>query len=1527
MAIINNDGTLAVLIGTPADDWFTDNAGSGAQTLVGGLGNDYYELDNINDLALEDPAGGSNDTVAINSNLTGYVLADNVETLLLLASTTSGTYSGNAGNNLIDATGTANKMTLNGGAGNDTLLGTSGNDTIDGGTGTDSMNGGGGSDTYTVDNVGDKVAEDTVTGGGTDTVNSSVSYTLGANIEKLTLVDVAAALIGVGNELANTLTGNSYANTLTGLLGNDTLSGAGGNDILDGGAGNDTISGGTEQDKLTGADGNDTLDGGTGNDTLDGGTGDDTLTAAAGDDSLAGGTGNDTLVGSNGSDKLDGGDGNDIVRDDARDGNNLLAGGNGNDLLALAGKFGKDTVDGGAGNDIIILNSPAGGEQLLGGAGDDTYYLSAEATLAALVKFTDTAGNDTIRLFGVTGNPIAGPDWGATALGSNYLQAPTSELAVFTLPAGIENLAADQATGAKYLIGNILDNNIRGTSANDVLVGDLGNDTLDGGLGNDNLIGGAGNDTYLVNGSNDTVWEADTVSGGVDTVIAYGTYQLSSGVENLILSGGGAINGGGNGLANRIVGNNSTNVLDGGAGNDSVDGGLANDVLFGGRGDDTLVGGAGGDSMYGGTGNDLYYVDSNSDFTADMDNGSGGGVDKIISSAPAITMGAWIENAEIPESVGAGTTVIGNALSNYIKGNSFNNGLRDGSGGKDTLEGGAGNDIYEIVWDASGQDVIIDSAGTSDILNLSVTAAVADVVANHTVALAGGLAAIENLDLSIAAYVGTVLFTGFAVTGNAAINAITGSNLADTIAGGDGNDSIDGGAGLNSIDGGNGDDILRSSAVGDTLTGGAGNDLFYVGTGDKVVELAAGGIDRIAAIDADVDLTSVQWGGGNVENADIRALAATGSLTGTAGTNVLRVLDAGGAFTVTMTGGAGNDTYHIGDAAGSGSVDWTKVTVTEAAGAGGGIDTVETYVSSITLWANVENLRLGVYDTGSFVALGTGNSLDNVITGNAGNNGLDGGAGNDTLDGGDGNDTYAVDGAGDKVIEALGKGSDAVYFAPATGLSFVLPDNVESGYLYNQTLTKTTGNAIGLTGNLLDNLLEGNDPQANALDGAAGNDTLYGWGGTDTLLGGLGNDSLDGGTAADRLDGGAGDDTMDGGTGSDTMIGGLGNDTYTLDTIADVVTEDSVAGGGVDLVRLGGTGIYFMTANVENLVIIGTGITSVVGNALNNLIDGSGGSGSGVSLDGSFGVDTLIGGTGGDTFSVNDANDMVWDSLGGTDTLNVNGTTSFNMASNAWGVENVVHSAIGAVTLAGNELANTITFGGSVTSAYVQAGGGADNITGSAGSDTLDGGGGNDTLAGGGGNDVFIGGADDDTYTVDSAGDVVIELAGEGTDTLTVTASSYALAAEAEVENVTLSGAGINFSGSAFANTVAGTAGDDTIAGLGGIDALNGGAGNDIFLFKETGAENRDSITGFTDAADRIGLGLLEFLPLGASVDAGEVFSAATIVAWTPGAYLGYETGTKSIYYSALGDGTDRAIMAVLTGFGGTITEADFTML
>ena len=116
--------------------------------------------------------------------------------------------------------------------------------------------GGSGNDTFVVDTIGDQVIE--LAGGGTDTVQSSVTLTLAANVENLILTGVDA-ISGTGNELANVLTGNAGANTLTGGDGNDTLDGGAGNDTLDGGAGDDILNGGEGNDLVYGGAGRDTL--------------------------------------------------------------------------------------------------------------------------------------------------------------------------------------------------------------------------------------------------------------------------------------------------------------------------------------------------------------------------------------------------------------------------------------------------------------------------------------------------------------------------------------------------------------------------------------------------------------------------------------------------------------------------------------------------------------------------------------------------------------------------------------------------------------------------------------------------------------------------------------------------------------------------------------------------------------------------------------------------------------------------------------------------------------------------------------------------------------------------------------------------------------------------------------------------------------------------------------------------------------------------------------------------------------------
>jgi serralysin len=119
-------------------------------------------------------------------------------------------------------TGTAGNDILPGLGGDDTISGLAGNDTIDGGTGADTMAGGLGNDTYVVDNAGDVVTENA--GEGTDTVNTSITYVLTANVENLTMLG-SADLQGYGNVLANTLTGNGGNNLLNGFGGADTMIG------------------------------------------------------------------------------------------------------------------------------------------------------------------------------------------------------------------------------------------------------------------------------------------------------------------------------------------------------------------------------------------------------------------------------------------------------------------------------------------------------------------------------------------------------------------------------------------------------------------------------------------------------------------------------------------------------------------------------------------------------------------------------------------------------------------------------------------------------------------------------------------------------------------------------------------------------------------------------------------------------------------------------------------------------------------------------------------------------------------------------------------------------------------------------------------------------------------------------------------------------------------------------------------------------------------------------------------------------
>ncbi len=149
--------------------------------------------------------------------------------------------------------------TVIGGGNNDTIDGAGGADRLDGGAGADTMIGGAGNDTYVVDDAGD-ITSEVSAADGVDTVQASVTRTLGSNLENLTLTG-GVAISGFGNALNNVITGNSAANQLNGFDGADTLDGGLGADIMLGGDGDDTIfwDAGDDLANVQGGAGNDVL--------------------------------------------------------------------------------------------------------------------------------------------------------------------------------------------------------------------------------------------------------------------------------------------------------------------------------------------------------------------------------------------------------------------------------------------------------------------------------------------------------------------------------------------------------------------------------------------------------------------------------------------------------------------------------------------------------------------------------------------------------------------------------------------------------------------------------------------------------------------------------------------------------------------------------------------------------------------------------------------------------------------------------------------------------------------------------------------------------------------------------------------------------------------------------------------------------------------------------------------------------------------------------------------------------------------
>lgn len=1192
------------------------DGGEGNDQLIGGGGNDTYVVDSGGDTITEGSTGGV-DTV---ESFIDYTLGNNLEHLVLRGTALSGT-----GNGLAN-----------------TITGNEYANTLNGGTGADRLIGAGGNDTYVLDNALDQVVEEA--SGGSDTVRTTLNdYTLGLNVENLTLE--GAALRGNGNELNNTLLGNALVNVLNGGGGDDRLDGGAGADTMNGGVGNDTYfvdhaddviieedDGGVElvfssRDYVLG----DNLEylslegvglSGTGNardNLIQANLGTNILDGGAGVDRLIGGLGDDLYIVDNISDLVEefADEGHDTVHSTA----DFTIRGHVEDLYLL----GDATV--GVGNELAnlivgneswnYLDGGQGADTLIGGDGDDVYGV-------------DNAYDDVQE----------NADEGYDRINSSI---------DYTL---LDNFEGLELFGyAQVGIGNAADNQ---------LIGNAQNNSLDGAVGADVMIGRRGDDTYQVDNAGDDVQEA--ADEGNDRVLSSVDYVLSENVENLELIGG-AVQATGNAADNEIKANELDNEIEGGGGNDIIEGregadvlkgGDGNDMLLGGDGDDTLDGGSGADTLTGGLGDDLYVVGTGDS----VDEESGGGYDTV--RGGNYTLGEHLEALEV--TTGSGT---GNALDNRITGSMGNNHL-DGKAGADQMIGLGGNDIYVV--DNEGDRAIEQFGGGTDEVRSYINYEIGDNV--------------EKLVLLTGAVTGTGNGLNNMLIGNAANNTLNGLQGADVMEGEGGDDlyHVDHTADAVWEDLGGGIDTVRSSVnheldanvenleligsalsgVGNTavnritgnelnntldggqgadiLTGRLGDDRYLVdNTFDQIVEQDNEGNDTVVSFLSSFTL------GTYFENLELGAGAGNGTgnarnntLLGNSGANTLD----GGLGADEMRGGSGNDRY---------TVDNTGDRVIEL-----NLQGTDTVTSSIDyeLGDNLENLTL----SGS-AAVGTGNSLSNVILGNNLRNTLDGKQGADSMEGGAESDIYYVDHAGDQVIENLNQGDvDMVH----SSVDFALGANVERLWL--------NGSAVSGTGNELNNLLIGNDM----------NNVLSGGAGADSITGGAGNDTLDGGAGVDELYGSAGDDILGiDGVSRDLAKGDEGNDTiYVRGTMGAVF-----GGEGIDTLiadfRDSTAGIYAsLNGNFNGISTYEFERVEVTGGAFNDLMLGGGGNdviagGAGRDdlwgyegddrLNGGSGGDWLTGGTGRDTFEYSYASDaaageIITDFVSGVDRIEVDST-------------------------------------------------------------------------------------------------------------------------------------------------------------------------------------------------------------------------------------------------------------------------------
>ncbi len=948
-----------------------------------------------------------------------------------------------------------------------------------------------------------------------------------------------------------------------------------------------------------------------------------------------------------------------------------------------------------------------------------------------------------------------------------------------------------------------------GGLGDDTVVGDATPDVLMGGGGSDVIVGGAGHD--IIDGDDEYEPGLRTATDGLTTVTA--TRNWGGHPHEVYYSAVGYTN-----LA-RVVG--AADVIYAGSGDDFVSAQYGDDTVHGDTGDDTIAGDAGDDALFGGSGNDRiagdWYGTNDTLEPFGDDYLDGGDGDDILSGeAGADILVGGAGNDRLRGFIGVTFTDAPNENPADDGADHLSGGAGDdeliGDGGDDTLLGGEGNDQLfgdsdqtaialhgrDRLEGGGGNDYLRGYGGDDELLG----GAGRDTLHGD----AGNDRLQAGLDDDVAFGMdGDDFLEGDAgkdqLVGGAGNDKLDGGLDADLLWGEAGNDTLRGGAGTDFLDGGDGDDLLYADAGGGTTTGGAGADKLVGGIdaddligglGNDVIEGAEG--DDALRGEGDDDALSGGQGNdllvGGVGTDTLDGGEGEDRIYGDEGDDALQ----GGAGFDHLSGGAGNDVYLVDRGSGM-----------DVILDGQGQDTIR-FADDIL--AEQVTFRRGIDD------LGNANYLVAEVAGSA-----------------------------TRVAVHNGMSGALQRFEFADGTSIAAADAI------------TRANASALPARAVP------APAAMVMRGSGGDDRIEGLASDDSIQAGAGADVLTGGAGRDRLDAGAGADRLDGGGDDDVLLGGDGTDVYVFgrgqgrDTIEEHRLLVSGAQAETDLIELSAgvlpTDVTLHRDGDDLVLAIGQtqaqlrvrshfAATEAALNPLTGLVeqvpadhrieairfgDGTVWNEATILAKTVAGTpNTMTGTAAADTFTVDDAKDVVNEAAGGGDDT-IRSTVSFALPRN-----------VERLTLTGFLDASVWSTPGNAVS----------YLTGNAGNNTFNGPGTYvaadgtrvSSLSGGVmGYAVMAGGPGDDTYHLrDTVGGQVVEAAGAGRDTVILSGpnwTSYQLPDHVEVLRSDEGGVGalggVRYRiGNALDNTIEGSRVASVAVGVANV--IDGGAGADTLI-------------------------------------------------------------------------------------------------